>query len=289
MAKTINDEFSKLFGETSRNRRLENWLWLLLNDHYEVKLNDDFFAGEVSRQLMVDAIRDYGIDPFKIKIYKDKDLVLESSLEWITDEERQNKWIINYIKKEYEFEIYEIPRLQNRDLTIATIDTLDIELNRKVRLIERLQREWKCLMQEDTIFDWFKKENQEIKYKIAYDFSIKDNRSILKYLRSASFGSHNELLMFIDEVGMSANEKKYWLDGIKKKYSQQKFRKKPNGKKQYNFILAESTMSKLDELSTQYSLSKAEIIDLLIRMEATKPTHLPERLRYVKSMTNDAI
>jgi hypothetical protein len=289
MAKTINDDFSKLFGETGHNRRFENWLWLVLNDHYKAKLKDDLFAGEVSRQLMADFIQGDEIDPFEIKIFRDKDFVLESSLEWIINEERQNKWIINYIEKAYNFAIYGMPRLQCRDLTVATIDMLRIKLDEKDDFVKEMKNSWRYQIQEDSLFDWFKKEDQDVRYETAYQFTIKNRHSISNYRRPSSFSSHNELLMFIDDVGMSVNEKKYWLDGVKKKYSQQNFRKNSIGKKQYNFILAESTISMLDELSAQYSLSRAEIIDLLIRMEATKPTHLPERLRYVKSMTNDAI
>ncbi|QZA79664.1 hypothetical protein [Deefgea piscis] len=140
-----------------------------------------------------------------------------------------------------------------------------------------------------AIFDWFKQENQELRYKIAQDFTIKkfteQTQSIFYTLQPISFCNHDDLLAYMDSRSLSLDEKKHWLDGVKKLYHQQQYRKNLKGKKQYNFILPESTIAKLDGLAIQYSLSRAEIIELLIKMEATKPTHLPERLRYVMQMT----
>ena len=54
---------------------------------------------------------------------------------------------------------------------------------------------------------------------------------------------------------------------IKSRWSQNKYRNNLVGKKQYNFYLSEQAIESLDRLSEKNNKKRAEILELLIKME----------------------
>ena len=72
------------------------------------------------------------------------------------------------------------------------------------------------------------------------------------------------------------------MESIKKRWSQNKYRAKLTGKKQYNFILSEKAINRLDKLADKYDLRKTEVLEILLQMEEEKGIYIPERKALTK-------
>lgn len=74
------------------------------------------------------------------------------------------------------------------------------------------------------------------------------------------------------------------MNSIKKRWSQNKYRTKLTGKKQYNFILSDKAIQRLDKLAEKYDLRRTEVLEILLKMEEEKGAYIPERLRPLKDI-----
>ena len=72
------------------------------------------------------------------------------------------------------------------------------------------------------------------------------------------------------------------MESIKKRWSQNKYRAKLTEKKQYNFILSEKAINRLDKLADKYDLRKTEVLEILLQMEEEKGIYIPERKALTK-------
>lgn len=74
------------------------------------------------------------------------------------------------------------------------------------------------------------------------------------------------------------------MDSIKKRWSQNKYRAKLVGKKQYNFILSEKAIQRLDKLAEKHDLRRTEVLEILLKMEEEKGNYIPEKLNPLKDI-----
>jgi hypothetical protein len=74
------------------------------------------------------------------------------------------------------------------------------------------------------------------------------------------------------------------MNSIKKRWSQNKYRAKSTGKKQYNFILSQKAIHCLEELAKKHDLKKTEVLEILLKMEEEKGTYIPERIKVLKGI-----
>ncbi|MNC73203.1 hypothetical protein D3C75_1243630 [compost metagenome] len=69
------------------------------------------------------------------------------------------------------------------------------------------------------------------------------------------------------------------MSSIKKRWSQNKYRAKNTEKKQYNFILSDKTIKRLDKLADKHDLKRTQVLDILLKMEEEKGIYIQERLK----------
>ncbi|HCL4304243.1 TPA: hypothetical protein N2D33_001099 [Pseudomonas aeruginosa] len=61
-------------------------------------------------------------------------------------------------------------------------------------------------------------------------------------------------------------------------------RKKAKGKKQYNFILSDKAIKRLDRFSKDNELSRARVLEILLQMEEEKDLYLKEQIRVLRGI-----
>jgi hypothetical protein len=89
-------------------------------------------------------------------------------------------------------------------------------------------------------------------------------------------------LIFFDHANLDKNQKSLFIERVKISWRQQKYRKNLTGKGQYNFILSDKAIARLDKLSETYELSRAKILDILLKMESEQNRYIPERIKLLK-------
>lgn len=208
-------------------------------------------------------------------------LLPNERLAWITGEVRQIQWLSSRLLRTINYQIImPPPRLTGRDLLIATIDTWHTDLTYKNNVVAQLERDWNQHRQTDRQFEWFKGDDENSRCTLAWDWLKEKNNYAL--FGSTAPSNHESLLMLFDSLQKSDAEMKIIIDAIKKRWSQQQYRKKNTGKKQCNLLLSSQAFDSLDKLAMKYDLSRAQIVEILIRFETERSAYLPEKMKAMK-------
>jgi hypothetical protein len=206
-------------------------------------------------------------------------LLPQELLAWIAEEKRQNDWLLSYIRRHFKLALIVVPpRLLGRNLVIALLDIWDVDLVSKARAVSQMERDWNQHTQGDRIFEWFK-DDETARCKLAWDWLV--DRKQYSVMGKATISNHSELLMFFDGLHISEHETKLNVDSIKKRWSQQQYRKKMKGKSQCNFWLSDQAINKLDKFALKYNVGRAQILEALIVLETDRGVYLPGHVQAV--------
>ncbi len=279
----INDALSKILQENTHSKRVNIWLWFYLESQ-NFQLDQSHFNTPEMRNFMANLISsNTGIDS-DIRHCVGRDLLPDEMFEWIENEERQCQWLVSYLNKSPNIWLKNYPvRLIKRDLVIAMIDTLRLDLSSKKSTIDVMKNSWNHQINDDKPLLWFKRENEELKCDLAWKWIVK-NGGINFLLQPNSIQSHQELLIYFDRMEFSIEKKLLCLNFVKKSWSQQKYRNNLTGKKQYNFILSDKAIDRLDKLANKYDLKRASILEILLQMESEKSLYIAEKIKILKGI-----
>lgn len=282
MAVHLDDALAATLGDTRLNARFDRWLWFYLND-----LGADFdpneFDGPAMRDRMADFIADRTWEKGQIAADKSRRLLPDERLAWITKDDRLHKWLTKHLKEEIGIRrITPPPRLLDRDLMITIVDVWNTDLSSKMAALNDLEFSWSEHRKQDHIFRWFRDTDSARRCILAWEW-LRKNEPALTHL-SPAIECYDELLKFFDMTRFSKDEKVLRIDAIKKRWSQQKYRENLAGKKQYNFMLSDKTISRLDELAKAYDLKRPQILEILVQVEAERGLYLPEKMKMLRNL-----
>lgn len=93
-----------------------------------------------------------------------------------------------------------------------------------------------------------------------------------------------ELLIASDAWTWSNAERKSCISTARRLWRQALRRKKAKGKKQYNFILSDKAIKRLDRFSKDHELCRARVLEILLQMEDEKDLYLKEQIRVLRGI-----
>ncbi|MBK5549085.1 hypothetical protein JFU49_02125 [Pseudomonas sp. TH03] len=269
-------QLHKVLSETTIDNRFITWLWLYFKNLHP-QLDPGEFQSHGMNERMVEFISRYPNLKQEIEVTKIRLLLPNERLHWITNDERQNKWLINFLSwKIGPNQVNLLHTLSGRNLVLAMIDTWNIDPNQKLNEISLIETSWNQHKHTDNIFRWFIGPDENQKYTLAWELISKKNHP--HTLNKEPFKSHQELLIFFDQTNFHLAEKTLLIDAIKKRWSQNKYRQKMIEKKQYNFILSNKSIARLDNLADKYDLKRVEILEILLEMEDKKGVYIQAKL-----------
>lgn len=258
-------------------KRLTAWLWLE-GQREDDRILSENYGRDNDREFISSIIGNRRMDELMV-LSNDRLLPVED-FDWISNDERQIKWLSLYVAKELPSRINSIPvRLKNKEYVLASIDHLDIGLKHKARIVERMRFGWNEYTKSDSIFKWFKGSEEEARCECAWDWLLDRDDN-----RTRGYGiirNYEDLLIFFDGRGGSDAEKKLDVAAIKARWSQRKFREGNTGKKQCNFWVSNKAVADLDKLATKYGVKRPQIIEALIRCEVDEGRYLSERMKKI--------
>lgn len=257
-----NDALEKALSGINLNDRKKIWLWFFLRKTIKnCKLGDIQSIG--MRERMTEAINNNEGLAEEINEKISHFLIPEKDLYWITDNKRQHQFVMNEIAQKYGNITFAIEGLNFKEMTIARIDTLNIDQRVKLSMVNNLRIEWEKKSQSDPLFEWFKSANETSKLNAGWEIAKKRHPT---YCFSVDpFKDIDEMLSFFDATWFSYPDKELFVLSVKKRWNQQEYRKKTKDKKQCNFILTKDTINKLEQLAKRHHLRKAEVIEHLVR------------------------
>lgn len=272
-----NDKLQKIFNSLNADSRFTTWLWFLMKHN-----RPDIFLGEFRssgmRNLMAEAIINQPELKQTIENQNRADLLPEQSLQWITSNKRQNAFLIKKLTEKNGTNYTGGPdNLTGRELTIAAIDTWQIDKTQKSAIVNQIRSEWETHTESDHLFKWFNDPDEKEKLNTAWEIA-KDKYSFLTFHQSRP-QEIDDLITLLDSMLITTPEKILLMNSIKKRWSQNKYRAKMTGKKQYNFILSDKAIKRLDKLADKHDLKRTQVLDILLKMEEEKGIYIQERLK----------
>ncbi|NWB63453.1 hypothetical protein [Pseudomonas sp. F1002] len=275
MALHIEDELSKVLGETEYNNRYDIWLWYTLV-FYETTFNSNDYLDTGMREKMASYLRNKPWRVDELLKERHKQLVHKKDIEWAIESRRAIEWATREIQISTDHnQLNYYFNLTGKDLPIAILDVWQRDITQKTALVRSLEQRWKSHKTDDKLYAWFKGENQ--KSEFAWDWLLKN--SYVSTLGSTPFNTFEDLLIFFDKANYSREQKELYIGKIKKGWTQKKYRENLKGKAQYNFVLSDKAIVSLEKLASRYEVSRARLLEILIEMEAEKNDHVPEKIR----------
>ena len=288
MAVNKHQPLARILEDTSIQRSYSIWLWhqlTILHDYrsWLGELNDPGMKLKMEKLL---AKPDNSLLSETIEKKRNQQLLSPNQFEWLNEGKRQAEWLNCRIATHLDFNQFMQPikvEATGIDLLYATIDLWDTDIIEKANLIYKLRQDWTLHIRNDKQFHWFRDDEQKCSLagkwlNSRHGFSILE----LPTTVDGSLDNYEDLIIFFDNC--TKDQKNFYIGEIKKSWSRQKHRSRQSliGKKQYNFVLSEKAISRLDQLSDTYELSRAKILDILLKMESEQNRYLPERIRLLK-------
>ncbi len=276
MSFQFNDKLQKTLNGLNANSRFSTWLWFFIKSQ-SPQTNLGEFRSPGMRDRMAEAINQDARRAEFIEAQSAMFLLPEQNLRWITDDKRQNIFLIRKLaEKNGNNYITGHTNLTGRDLTIATIDTWPIDLAQKSALVNQTKWEWESHTSSDHIFKWFDAPDEKEKLITAWE--IAKSKYPFIFFQQSQSQEKDDLIISLDSSTLTTPEKILLMDSIKKRWSQNKYRAKMTGKKQYNFIMSDKAIKRLDKLAEQHDLKRTQVLEILLQMEEEKGAYIPKKL-----------
>ncbi|BFT61137.1 hypothetical protein [Pseudomonas moorei] len=285
MAIHLNDRLARILDDTSHNRRHDIWLWIQLTTN-NVQLSGDVNQPGM-RSTMTHVISSTSGLSEIIKNKETEQLLPEKCLEWINEGKRQVEWLSSKLRERMNLSDSIAPLksgLTGKDLLIASIDLWTINIKQKGSFLNELETSWNEHKKGDKQFKWFEDDEQKciLAGKLINKHIPLDGLLSITLSAYQPIENHENLLIFFDHANLDKNQKSLFIERVKISWRQQKYRKNLTGKGQYNFILSDKAIARLDKLSETYELSRAKILDILLKMESEQNRYIPERIKLLK-------
>lgn len=284
MAVKFKDRLQDILSDIVANKRVVIWL-----RHF---INNQLANQPITCELNSPGIRDQIAEILKntpqitdtIKAAKKIYLLPETDLEWITDDNRQNHYIQKSIFFLTNYTLYAEENITCREKTIATIDTLEPTQGNlsKLDFINLIKSQWEVTKMTDKSFEWFDGRDEEQKTKTAWQIIGKKHPEIASQHYPPK--TKDELLIALDFSIATHPEKVILIESIKKRWSQNKYRANQNGKNQYNFILSDRAISRLDKLATRHEIKRTEVLEILLKMEEENGNYIVKHLNRLSDL-----
>lgn len=199
----------------------------------------------------------------------------ESHLTWLKEDRRQTEWVYNRILKTQQNTVPLFNALTGRERALALIDmTICSNLTEKITGIQQTAFEWDYHLQNNHLFRWFAddKEGSE-RRKFATEYLRKKGYPSIDKLEKME-----DVYIFFDRGIFDRNFINDQIRLISTAWRAQKRRNglQKKGKEQYNFVLSDNTNRHLNVLAKRYDLSRTDVLELLVKLEAETGVHLKE-------------
>jgi len=134
------------------------------------------------------------------------------------------------------------------------LDMWAIEKNQKSWIINQIKFEWEQHSSSDHIFKWF--DSSDIEQRLETAWEITKRKFPLLTSQQNTPKEKDDFIILLDTQLITTPEKILLMESIKKRWSQNKYRAKLTGKKQYNFILIQMEEEKGIYISERKALTK---------------------------------
>lgn len=268
-------ELDASFAQSHASNREDIWRWLYLYEHKEKRLDRDTCNGVSMRDSIAGALKGNKDLVNELRSQRDKFMLPAADLDWIKEDTRQLKWLFDRVDDLTEQILpSRLSHLTGRDEVIAMVDLWDTRLSNKKTSVKRLHEQWQRQQIKDIDLEWFQDKKEGLKRcSCARDWFLSNSH----YQRLANrhlINTSSDLAMFFEKARTSELERKTAIKDIKARWSRLQFNERNSDRKQVNLMLSKKVIDQLDELVTLHGMKRAQIIEALVKKEASAGEYL---------------
>lgn len=258
-------------GKTSN--REDIWIWLYFQRTESPGFAPETCNGHTMKSVISAHLSDrYERAESTLKEAKDRLMLPDDHLSWISDDSRQLAYLLRLVKNETNDNLDAFVRLSGRELLIAYLDIWDTDLVNKARTVSRMEVKWKRQKDFDKYFEWFHdKKDGQARCVYAREWIQKNARDVA-WQSLDGIQDLEGLLMFFDKSDLRDREIKDITQGIKRSWNGKKTASLRVDKKQFNFVLHLESVTNLEALAKANRMKRDEMLEALIKHEFTKGT-----------------
>ncbi len=167
-------------------------------------------------------------------------------------------------------------------MLIAKINCSGPAPNDKKSFVIGLKQDWHEQMVLDSQLNWVQETNEAGACRHVVEW-MRKHQPEQEFPETAP-QTLQELLIASDAWTWSDVERKYCISTARRLWRQALRRKKAKGKKQYNFILSDKAIKRLDRFSKDHEISRARVLEILLQMEDEKDLYLKEQIRVLRGI-----
>ena len=218
MSSTKNDDLKTVLPNWLLNDREVAWLWNFLATEEEADIDDSELNGMLMRNQIADVLKDSHSLRLRTETQKSLRLLPKQAFNWIKKDERQIRWLTDAAMRKAGFLNFPGPSgMTGSARFIFVIDAWDAEISTKDRALRDLERNWNEHLQSDRVFMWFKQENELQKCLMAWDWLENNKPRLTRGMKPLA--NHDELLVLFDHSNATADEKKLYVELIKRRWN----------------------------------------------------------------------
>lgn len=279
---TIDKPPSSPHGKAPNERRDDIWLWFYLALRGKALYRSEALNPRTMSEQMAQSIKSFRLSSEEVAFDQKRQMLPEQHISWISDCTRQLAWLQHQLIRDTKIftpDIYS-PALTEREMLVAKIDCAECDPEGKVVLLNDLEHSWSALKDLDKQLDWVAGTKETEICLHIWEWLEKHQPNQVR--RRQKPESHHDLLTSFDTFTWLPIERTHCISTTRRLWRQTVRRKEAKGKKQYNFILSDKAIKRLDRFSKDHEISRARVLEILLQMEDEKDLYLKEQIRVLR-------
>lgn len=293
MAVRIQDDLADYLGEHTPNDRFDIWLYHHLRLKQGSQIQQTIGGTSDKRRALAEELKRLRIAATFVVALRKAMLLPEIEFDWFVDSKRFFMWFLAQSEKPLanahtELRYYGSRQLSYREACIVRTDIAEDPLQEKSLKLSDYKLRWQSCLRIGAEFSWVRGENEEDKVRLAFKeianlwpqliFPLLSfDQSVPNTPVQSEPKTHEDLLIHIDRILITHPVAKSASKEAKRKWSQLKYRSKKD-KRQLNVHIATEAIKKLEAIAAKHDLSKAKVIEYLIKMESEKGLYISEKM-----------
>lgn len=244
------------------SERMRTWVWHVLGQEYKGAR----IGGPDSKKEIGDFLGGTPGAVDRVMSAANRGFVPDDEFRWVDDSQVQDLFLKNYIKNIHFVtrpDIY--PGLSRRRRFVAFIDCASSHLEKKIAIVRLAREAWASHSRQLRVFNWFKGKGEAAKCDFAWSRFVRLGSAVTS--GRAPFIKQEDVILAFEASPLGDSDKQILLMKLKRAWTQDQYRKKTKGKKQFNVNMPEEVIKLLGDVAKKRKMSKTQVLEDLIRKE----------------------
>lgn len=246
------------------SERMRTWAWHVLRQEYKgVQI-----GGPDSKKEIGDFLGGTPGAVDRVMSAAKRGFVHDDEFKWVDGSKVQNLFLKRYIENTHFVTRPDIhPGLSGRRWFVAFIDCAYSHLEKKIEIVRLAREAWASHSQQLRVFNWFNGKGETEKCDFAWSRFFRLGSEVTR--GCPPFIRKEDVVLAFEASSLGDSDKQILLMKLKRAWTQDQYRKKTKGKRQFNVNMPEEVIKLLGDVAKRRKMSKTQVLEDLIRKEGS--------------------